>query len=60
MNEPGCQTSLLIKSNQGKPFLRHPVGQNRDDFIRLGGVIGLQVEGKIVRAAHPFVHHKDR
>lgn len=60
MEKTGCHASLSIKSSQGKPFLRHPVRYNRDDFIRLGRIIGLQVESKIMGTIHACMHHKDR
>lgn len=36
-----------------------PVGYDMYDKIGVGRIIGLQVDGIIMRAIHPFVHHKD-
>ncbi len=38
-------------------FLLHPIGEDLDDFIRLGWIIGLQMQAEIVLAAHIPVHH---
>jgi hypothetical protein len=58
MSMQGCYT-FILQSNQEKKFLWYPIGQNRNNLIGLGRVIGYQMEGEVVRAIHAFVHHKN-
>ncbi len=38
-------------------MLLYPIGKDLDDFIRLGWIIGLQMQAEVMLAAHIPVHH---
>jgi len=46
--------SLFVKGG----FLRYPVGNYVHYFVRLPGIIGEEVDRKVMRAVHTCMHYK--